>query len=348
METIKCSDCRKALNNTCYDRNDCVNFSQFEAILRISSAGSCPRKIFYEAWGVEGLPTTESTERAFLDGRIHEPDIIRWACENLPDGPYQHVCAQKEVVIPLPGGSGKIYGHIDGILASTTDDYGVLVEAKCLKRHACQEIRAKGLLEAHPQYYTQVQLYLLALGFADYPIKTGYLVARAKDTPSNRLYDHVFEKVVIDLEFCEEKACELEKLLAKIRAKEVPNTPYDPEKDWNCRPAWCPYTYVCWPDYRKVKVQAIDRSDLLPTVETYQELCEEIKALEGFRDEVKAKLFEEAANGPVRAGSWVVEIKERRSERLDTKTARKILPADMLNQLITVSVSQVLNVKEVI
>jgi len=637
------------------------------AYIRISQAGACPRRLQLEAWGVEGLPLWEGSERAFAEGNLHEPSILEWAEQNLPGGPYSIEERQKEVYL-----DNFLVGHIDGLGRPIDKSFAsFLVEAKCLAARGFQELREKGVREAHPQYYTQVQLYLAAIG-----LNRAYLVARNKETPRNRMWDMHYEEIVHDPAFVTAEIARLKKLIAKIEAHEDIDSPYNPQDNWqclsletevltktgwktwdkftdvdevltfniqtgkpewqkpcmvfvkdysgkmykrtgrnisfcitadhkllvrssglpakkhpyklveinklspdafyyfttsgkysqnstcqlsdslialsawitaegtienglirisqnenakaeeirrhldnlglqyhierheregrntllrftlnrssseyimeyhgrtaiaipafvwelndrqfetwldallkgdghinnrsrtkvpkgqvwsakisqrdhwvldelqvlcalhgysskksgpyisttggtyytltltkrqerkvklsnhmevfdydgkvwcvtvpngtiftryngtvvvlgNCRPPWCPYTYHCHPDYRKAKAEVTNCSDLIATVETLQELNEEIKVLEEFRNEVKARLLKEAGSGPVQAGRWLVQVKERRSERFDTKLARKELPADVLAKLIKVSTYQVLDVKEV-
>jgi len=302
--------------------------------IRISQAGACPRRLQLEAWGVEGLPPWEGSERAFEEGRIHEASILEWAARNLPGAPYTIADKQKEVKFDV------VAGHIDAVGVNAKGEK-ILLEAKCLAARGFQELQEKGVKKAHPQYYAQVQLYLAATG-----LERGYLVARNKETPRNRMWDHYFEQIELSKNFVESQIDFLRDLIVAIEEKREIPPPYTPETAWNCRPPWCPYTYHCHPDYKKAKPEVTDRSDLIVTVETLQELNEEIKALEEFRNEVKARLLKEASGGPVQAGRWLVQVKERRSERFDTKLARKELPADVLAKLIKVSTYQVLEVKE--
>lgn len=310
--------------------------------IRISQAGSCPRRLQLEAWGVDGLPPWEGSERAFAEGNLHEQSILEWAAQNLPGGPYVLSDQQKEVVLIDDGKKPVVVGHIDAI-GTNSGEYRVLIEAKCLAARGFQELRQKGVQEAHPQYYTQVQLYLAATG-----LNRAYLVARNKETPRNRMWDMHFEAIARDPAFVVAEIMRLKDLIQKIERHEEIDPPYTPDTAWNCRPPWCPYTYHCHPDYRKSKPEVTDRSDLVATVEMLQELNEEIRALEAFRDEVKTKLLEEVNGGPVQAGRWLVQVLERRSERFDTKAARKELPADLLAKLLKVSTYRMLDVKEVV
>jgi len=312
--------------------------------IRISQAGACPRRLQLEAWGVQGLPPWEGSERAFAEGNLHEPSILEWAAQNLPGGPYNLFCQQTEVKL-LDGENLIAVGHIDAVGAPKDNHKveNILIEAKCLAARGFQELREKGVQVAHRQYYVQVQLYLAATG-----LDVAYLVARNKETPRNRLWDHYYERIERSDKFVQEEIAFLKDLIAAIDEKREIPPPYTPDTAWNCKPPWCPYTYHCHPDYRKTKTEVTDRSDLVVTVEMLQELNEEIKALEAFRDEVKAKLLEEVSGGPVQAGRWLVQVLERRSERFDAKAARKELPADVLAKLLKVSTYRVLDVKEAV
>ena len=163
------------------------------------------------------------------------------------------------------------------------------------------------------------------------------------------MWDMYYESILIENErYFWNEACRLKELIGMIEHRMDIDPPYNPQENWQCKPPWCPYTYHCHPDYRRAKAEVTDRSDLVTTVEMLQELNEEIKALEAFRDEIKAKLLEEVNGGPVQAGRWLVQVLERRSERFDTKAARKELPADVLAKLLKVSTYRVLNVKEAV
>lgn len=311
--------------------------------LRVSSAGACPKRVQYEAWGIVGLPPWEGTERAFEEGNIHEASILRWAAENLPDGPYVIHDEQKEVTI-FYDDRELLKGHIDG-LATNHEGNTVLVEAKALARRGFEELRKNGVKEAHPQYYLQVQLYLHALG-----LETGYLVARNKETPKTKYWDHYFEKITYDANFVSNELKRLNALLDKIEANEEILPPYNPNDNWNCRLPYCPYVHLCYPDYYEKATQPKQlpqHDDLKEIVEEYVELGEEINELSKRRDELKDIILGSVGDKPVIAGKYEVSVKERMSERIDTKAVRALLPAEMLQDMIKVTSSKVLEVKEI-
>lgn len=326
-------------------------------MIRISQAGACPRRIELEAWGVEGEPLWEGSERAFTEGNLHEADILRWAAENLPNGPYSIFGQQTEVSIEYKD-KELLKGHIDGLAipvakrvdleGNTVAEYKnvkdelILLEAKTLANRGFQELREKGVKEAHPQYYTQVQLYLHALG-----LDKAYLVARNKETPKNRMWDHYFEPIEYDEDFVEAEIERLAILNEKIENHIEIEPPLHPDTHWQCRRPWCPYTSLCYPNWHKQKAEAIVREDLLDIIEEYNEISEEIKQLEERQKELKEQLLASAQEKPVQAGNWIVQVVERRQERFDTKLARKELPQELLQKLLKISTYQVLKIEEV-
>lgn len=326
-------------------------------MIRISQAGACPRRIQLEAWGVEGEPLWEGSERAFAEGNLHEADILRWAAENLPNGPYAVFGQQTEVSI-VKDGKEILRGHIDGLaipIAKRVDLEGntiaeykdakdeiILLEAKTLANRGFQELRGKGVREAHPQYYTQVQLYLHALG-----LDKAFLIARNKETPKTRLWDHYYEEIYYNKDFAEAEIERLAELNEKIEKHIEINPPFDPEEHWQCRRPWCPYTKICHPNWRKKEVQAVEREDLLSIIEEYSEISEQIKELEARQKELKEQLLASAQEQPIQASNWVVRVEERRQERFDTKLARQELSQELLQKFLKISSYQVLKIEEV-
>jgi predicted phage-related endonuclease len=306
---------------------------------------------------VEGEPLWEGSERAFAEGNLHEADILRWAAENLPNGPYSIFGQQTEVSIEYKD-KELLKGHIDGLAipvakrvdleGNTVAEYKnvkdelILLEAKTLANRGFQELREKGVKEAHPQYYTQVQLYLHALG-----LDKAYLVARNKETPKNRMWDHYFEPIEYDEDFVEAEIERLAILNEKIENHIEIEPPLHPDTHWQCRRPWCPYTSLCYPNWHKQKAEAIVREDLLDIIEEYNEISEEIKQLEERQKELKEQLLASAQEKPVQAGNWIVQVVERRQERFDTKLARKELPQELLQKLLKISTYQVLKIEEV-
>ena len=152
-----------------------------------------------------------------------------------------------------------------------------------------------------------------------------------------------------DPDFCKHEVDRLCALAEAIdRGDEIPIPEgYSPDTDWHCKPRWCPYAYVCHPNYQRRRVEAVRMDDLAEAVEQYQSLGEQISELTTTRNELKERLFASANTAPVQAGLWLVTVQERRAERFDTKAARQVLPPETLAQLLTVSASKVLDIKEV-
>ncbi len=305
-------------------------------MIRISQAGQCPRRIQLQAWGVKGAPPWEGMERAFAEGNLHEESILEWACENLPGGPYELADEQWEVVLA----DGLLVGHIDGI--GVSGDSRILLEAKCLAKRGFQELREKGVQVAQPQYYAQVQLYLAGTG-----LDMGYIVARNKETPKTRIWDMHYELIEADPEYVAAKIEELAAVQAAIDSREDIIPPYHPEEHWQCRPPWCEYSHLCHPDWNKPVEKALPKEELAPAIEEYQELSEQIKELTEQRNELRDALLASAGEHPIKAGRWLVEVQERRSERFDIKRARKELEPEFLQQFLNISTYKTLCIREV-
>lgn len=323
-------------------------------MIRISQAGACPRRIQLETWGVEGEPLWEGAERAFAEGNLHEPSILEWASKNLPGAPYVIFGQQTEVSI-MKDGKEILRGHVDGLATPVTEEINsnipileycdkskiVLLEAKTLADRGYKELCEKGVKEAHPQYYTQVQLYLHALG-----LNKAFLIARNKETPKIRLWDNHYEEICYDRNFVEAEIERLAELNEKIEEHIEIEPPYHPDTHWQCRLPWCPYSKLCYPDWYNKKVSAVKREDLLDIVKEYNLITEEIKQLEERQKKLKEQLFLAAQENPITVGQWVVKVEERHSERFDTKLARKELPQELLQKLLKINTYQVLKIEE--
>jgi len=303
-------------------------------MIRISQAGACPRRIQLEAWGVEGLPYTEMTLRAFEEGNLHEKSILDWAAKEYG---FEVTDQQREV---------KIYdwlvGHIDGI-GRKEGQTPVLLEAKTLRKRAVQEMREKGVYRSHYQYYVQVQLYLHAL--REEGIKEAMLIARDKETPPIRFWDHYVEVIHYDPDIVHRILTDLAILKEKIERKIEVDKTFNPDTDWHCR--WCPYLFVCYPDWKKKKEDMQVREDLAEAVAELQTIQEQIKELGEKEKAIKEELMAAAQEKPVAAGQWVVRVEERRQERFDTKLARQELPQELLQKLLKINTYQVLKIEEV-
>lgn len=309
------------------------------SVIRASRAGSCPRQLYYEAWGFDGLPPWEGMKRAFAEGNLHEDSILEWACENIPGGPWLLTNQQKELMI-----DGWLPGHIDGLASNIGRT--ILLEAKCLARRAFQELRENGVQDAQPQYYTQMQLYLYGLNECGFTVPAAYIVARNKETPRTRIWDHHYERVPVNLPYGARVASDMKRLIQQIQNKEEPPAAYHPDQDWNCRPPWCPYTYHCYPDYEKDVPEVTNKDELKLIVEEYMGLDEDIKELSKRRDELKAQIGSMAKQGDFRAGRWRIGYTERRRESFDGRTAREVLPVETLSKLLKVTTYQQLSIKE--
>ena len=304
--------------------------------IRASQSGNCPRRFQLAAQGVSGLPPWEGMERAYAEGNMHERDILDWAAANIEGGGWKVTAKQKELLIHEDN-TLRITGHIDGELTAKNKGR-YLVECKALSRRGYQELVRNGVAVAHPQYMAQVQLYLHGTQF--YPwakTNTAFLVARDKETPRNRLWDHYVERIPYD----PEAAIAIIEGLAEIalniiEGREI-DPPYNPEDDWRCRPPWCPYTYVCHPGYRR-EVETVKKADELATlVNRRQEIDAQLQELKKEHEEITEIIKASLDDGEYAVGDWMVTIKTSVAERIDTKLVRSLIDPELLPQVLKIT-----------
>lgn len=310
---------------------------------RASQIGACKRRLQLEAWGVEGLPTWEGTERAFYDGHMHELSIVEWAVSYKGEG-WKAICKQKEILV-AEGDGWQIVGHIDAILTKKGEER-VLLECKALNKRAFQEFRERGVSSSQPQYLAQVQAYLHGLQALRH-LRTAHalIITRNKETPRSRLYDHAVEAVEYDPDFASSLIGEVEALHHSIEKGEEIPPPYNPQDDWQCRPPWCPYTFVCWPEWRRERNRTRDASAFSELLEERQELKAQAEEISERLEEIDAALKESLEDGDYVAGRWALKLQTRRSERVDGNAVRKLVSPELLPKLIKVSEYRVLTIR---
>ena len=310
------------------------------ANIRISAAGDCPRRLLLEAKGTEGLPHWSGRDRAFEEGHLHEASILEWAAQNIPGGPWTLFDRQRTVKA-----AKNIPGHPDALADNGSEV--VLFEAKALSKWAYQEFREKGVEVSHPQYRLQVQLYLHGLQKRrKHQVAKAYLIVRNKETHKDRYWDHHWESVDYDPAFCAKELERLQKLAQLIDEGGDIEPPYHPDTHWMCAPKWCPFALLCHPNYQKPIAGAERRDDLADAVSRYMELSDEIGALTGERDALKALLQSTATDTPVLAGNYRFYMATGRRESFDTKLARKELAADVLARLLRITETKTLKIEE--
>jgi CRISPR/Cas system-associated exonuclease Cas4 (RecB family) len=215
---------------------------------RVSSIGGCPRKIYLQATGRESEPFTEKTLRAFHEGNVHENSIIAWAADNLPGAPYQIITKDRKgwqlrIKIPI---TPDLYltGHVDAVGYADSTEIGwnkwFLFEAKNLGNISRME--KASVNEVHPQYYSQVQLYMHGLGLGQC-----WFIAQHKDTPKTRLYDYYYEQILYDPVFVSEELMRVRKLVNTILDGKEIQPPFTPKTDWHCKREYCGYSVICHP-----------------------------------------------------------------------------------------------------
>ncbi|MGE0371913.1 MAG: hypothetical protein AB7Q01_08505 [Gammaproteobacteria bacterium] len=142
---------------------------------RLSATGHCLRQQYYEiAVGGGTIPTDSLME--MNDGNVHEADVKRW----LRAAGYE-ISREDEVDGRNEGEElslldGLVTGHIDGQIGVDT-----ILEVKSMSFLRFVDFIENGLQASHPDYYQQLQGYLLA---DEKP--RGLIVVKAKDSSAVR------------------------------------------------------------------------------------------------------------------------------------------------------------------
>ena len=309
--------------------------------VRASQAGAfsiCPRFGYYVLAGFEPGPPSELTERAFVDGNIHEPSVLAYA-EKALNGVIRE--RQKELSFNLDGIT--ITGHVDGIIEA--DECEAVVEAKALSARGFASILDEGI-KSFPQYLVQVNLYMHGLG-----IKKAFLVVRNKETPRYRHYDHCIIELDYDADVVAETVRIIREVLDMVEKQEPPERLTPPS--WKCSPSWCEYYELCYegvgeadrPPAKRVVVPPEDVAETIVRLaearEERAELEREIEHLEGL---VRSYLEHEKKD---RARVGDIEVSRILRTRETVDYARiKALPEEIKQGLMRVTTYEMLKVRK--
>lgn len=299
--------------------------------MRVSSiGGSCIKKIQLEDQKVEAK-FSDLILRAFEDGNMHEPSIIKQFEQDYEKTVSYTGEWQMEVwVVP-----DVLKGHPDGVIV----EENALVECKALRKKGIFELRKKGVKESHPQYYTQIQLYMFAC-----KLSKCYFVARDKDTPTMKQYEQYVEVVEYDSDFVKEFLVKFNKIQEQIKQEIEP--PLNPTDNWECR--YCGYAYVCHPNHthQKRAPNEIDDPELEKNVFRYQELSELIRDLEAEKDMIKEILMASLPIGTTAIDNYSIIVSQVDTKKLDAKKLEEEFGKDILDQMYKVTSYKKLMVKE--
>jgi hypothetical protein len=309
--------------------------------LRVSSVGgSCLKKIQLEYKGAE--PTySDYILKAFEDGNMHEPSVIRWFEQK-----YNTTVGFKgenQLTLRI---NDYLTGHPDGYIPNLPDDKNsYLLECKALRQRAIFELRAQGLQKSHPHYYTQVQIYMYGMLKEGYPLIGCYFVARNKEKFVNGEYDTYVEIVPYNEEFVEATLQEVEQKYAVAIGEDI-EPPMHPNDNWECR--YCGYLHICHPLWSPPKKEStIKDLDLESKIVRLKEIQIQRQLLEAEEKELKEAVLSATSVGTTNISNYIVKVTEVRSERLDTKAIKSFIPPDKFSQFVKQSTYKRLTISEV-
>jgi len=309
--------------------------------LKVSTiGGNCLKKIQLEYKGAE--PTySDYILKAFEDGNMHEPSIIRWFEQK-----YNTIVGFKgenQLVLRI---RDYLIGHPDGYIPNLPEDKNsYLIECKALRQRAVFELRSQGLQKSHPHYYTQVQLYMYGMLQEGYPLVGCYFVARNKEKFINGEYDTYVEIVPYNEEFVAATLQEIDKKYALIVSKEI-EAPMHPNENWECR--YCGYLHICHPDWLpKKKEFTIDDTDLENKIASLRAIQIEKQFLEEKEKQLKEEILSAMPIGATTIANYIVRVTEVRTERLDAKAVKSFIPPDKINEFIKQNIYKRLTISDV-
>jgi len=184
--------------------------------ISVSTTSSCPRKIMYDKLHLP-VELSEYIKRRMFDGNLHEESILAESYEKLnlrkltvteiPKSLREYVNVdangninfeQFKMVMTHPEDPDiEFVGKIDDLAAKVDTGEPVLLEAKAVGQNTWIKLITKGVQEATPYYYEQVQMYLYMLNSLGIPVTYGYLVVRNVDT-KGRMYDFRWFRINAD------------------------------------------------------------------------------------------------------------------------------------------------------
>jgi hypothetical protein len=150
----------------------------------ISSLGDeCRRRIWYKFKGAPAEPFDVRRVSIFETGDLWEERIVKrlrssgfLVSDRRPEDPDKQWAVFDEV-------EPQIKGHLDAVMAMDESGPVVLLEIKSMGSKYYTRFKGSSLYTSHPDYYTQVQLYmLLSRSCFDFSIADCVVVAVNKDT----------------------------------------------------------------------------------------------------------------------------------------------------------------------
>lgn len=135
-----------------------------EGRLRLSSAGHCQRKQWYQFHGYTGEPLSARTINTFLFGDLCEvalsvvARLAGWQLSGKPNG---------EDSVKIRHNDRDVVGHLDDLLYNPDDDKYRVVECKSMSEIGYRMFEENGLTDDWG-YMTQASLYCEAMGVDEY------------------------------------------------------------------------------------------------------------------------------------------------------------------------------------
>lgn len=225
--------------------------------LGMSSIGDeCERKLWYGFhWAVKKVHSAK-TERIFRDGHNAEANMIAdlkalgYECFYRFDGEAQEMTGEvgekQEGFVDCFGHfKGHCDGRVMGVIEAPKTEH--LLEMKTSNDKNFKELQKKGVKEAKPIHYAQMQIYM----------RKGKLTRALYMAYNKNTSEYYFERVNVDKGFADDLIRKAEGI---ITATEPPACKF-PKTWFSCK--WCDYKEICHEDAKpEINCRTCEHSDI--------------------------------------------------------------------------------------
>ena len=314
-------------------------------VLSASKCGfPCERNLFYSVNGSEGK-TSSHSQRIFDVGTALEPVIVDWLRSDGWEVEYNQGSQNAPIEVSIDVDGGQLIGHPDCIISRPDGLQNVLVDIKTMNERSFTLWKKEGSIKSKPQYVKQLHVYAAGLMAQGRKIEKLGIVGVNKNNSELHMDFFDFDEDIMNS--IRESA---------QRVFSLTDAPYEnsPAESWCC--SYCEFSQQC--NLYGVPPVAKNNSDLPPVftdsdaviqamheIVRAREMAKEAKSIEDNAKNVLDELVRQKGLSTVEGGGYVCTITERKSQRFDSASFKKVHP-ELMNQFMKESVSVTYDVKE--
>lgn len=308
--------------------------------IRASALGKCSRALWAALEGVEKVAPSDSTERVFAEGHLHEEALI----QQFEFEGTKVTGNQVKVELWVIPKKLVIVGHIDGFIPDQNDPDGKamrLWEAKSMSRKAFDDWM-RGRFEYREGYAWQISVYMFGTGWPEDIVGTHYTVKRRDD---GVIDTWLFDEPPKTMKEIKQRAISV---YAAWRSHEMPACDVEGSQRF-----FCDYWFLHDEEVGDTKTSSsgvpVDEVPFLDgLLAEYHELGVMENATRKRKKELKEQLGETHRNGRMEFGSdhFTVEITTRTRETIDKARVKAEMGDDWMSTHTVESTYEVWSVKE--